>query len=109
MLWGDYYYQKDKKRFEKKPSKIFKERTFVEFILKPIYKIMGLTVSKEKVQLKTLLLKLGIYLKPQDFKINTKSLLKKVCLKFFGNTSTIIEMVKKFIPTPLEQTKVKVN
>jgi len=40
---------------------------------------MALTVSREKKLLKPLLLKLGIYNKPEEFKINTKKLLKSVC------------------------------
>jgi len=63
----------------KKPTKDFTLRTFVEFVLEPIYKIMAYTVSKEKNKLKPFLLKLGIYLRKEHYKMNTKKLLKLVC------------------------------
>ena len=70
---------------------------------------MAYTVSKEKKNLKPFLLKLGIYLKKKDYKMNTKKLLKLVCQRFFGNTSSIVDMIKKFIPSPDIATKTKVE
>ena len=63
----------------RKPSKEFGSRTFVEFILEPLYKIMVHTVSHERKQLQAFLLQLGIYLKKAAYKTNTKKLLKTVC------------------------------
>ena len=69
---------------------------------------MAYTVSKEKKNLKPFLLKLGIYLKKKDYKINTKKLLRLVCQRFFGNTSPLVDMIKEFIPSPDVGTKTKV-
>jgi len=70
---------------------------------------MAYTISKEKKALKPFLLKLGIYLRKEDYKINTKKLLKLVCQRFFGNTSCMVDMMKKFIPSPDFATKTKVE
>lgn len=51
LLWGDYYFNADTRKFMTMPTKEFNNRTFVHFILDPIYKIFAHTVSKEYDQL----------------------------------------------------------
>ena len=115
VLWGNFYYNKATKKFMRKPQPSanaeadFSRRTFVEFILEPLYKIMAHTVSKEKKELRPFLLKLGIYLRKEDYKVNTKKLLRLVCRRFFGNASSIVDMVKNFIPSPVHATRTKVG
>lgn len=48
ILWGDYYYNSETKKFSKRPQGTMRKRTFVEFILEPIYKIFSHTVGKDK-------------------------------------------------------------
>lgn len=63
ILWGDYYFHPETKKFNKKPPPGNKKRTFVQFILEPIYKIFSHTVGKDKVDLENFLLRnLGISL-----------------------------------------------
>lgn len=38
-LWGDVYYHSDTRTFRKKPPERGGERSFVQFILEPLYKI----------------------------------------------------------------------
>jgi U5 small nuclear ribonucleoprotein component len=38
-LWGDVYYHPDTRTFRKKPPRPDAERSFVQFILEPLYKI----------------------------------------------------------------------
>ena len=38
-LWGDVYYHPDTRTFRKKPHKPEADRSFVQFILEPLYKI----------------------------------------------------------------------
>ncbi len=47
VLWGDYYFNAQTRKFMTMPTKEFNDRTFVHFILEPIYKIFSHTVSKE--------------------------------------------------------------
>ena len=86
LLWGNYYYNQTTKKFMSKPSKEFTKRCFVEFILEPIYKIVSHVVSKEKIELKPILSKLGVYLNNQDYKMDINPLVKLVFTTFFGNT-----------------------
>ena len=54
--WGDYYYNTEDRKFLNKPTKEFDKRTFVQFILEPLYKIMGYTISYEKKDLEVIYL-----------------------------------------------------
>lgn len=40
-LWGDIYFDKTTRKFSKKPPASNAQRTFVEFILEPLYKIFS--------------------------------------------------------------------
>ena len=47
VLWGDFYYDGSKRTFSKTPSKAFPLRAFVQFVLEPVYKVIGHTISNE--------------------------------------------------------------
>lgn len=100
ILWGNYYFNKASKKVSKKPEAGAEERTFVSFILNPLYKILGYSVSYEKETLEPILKNLGVYLKKEHWKLDTKSLLKIVCLLFFGDSRTFVDMVVNHIPDP---------
>ena len=53
-----------------KPSEEFNKRTFVEFVLEPLYKLSVHVITKEKTELESLLASLGVYLKKSDYKID---------------------------------------
>lgn len=109
IFWGDYYYNPETRKFTTVATKDHNIRTFVQFILDPIYKIFSHTISHEYDKLAPVLAKLGIYLKKDDFKKDTKELLSYVCSQFFGNTSPIIDMVVKYVPNARVGTTNKVN
>ncbi|EAR95586.1 elongation factor G domain protein (macronuclear) [Tetrahymena thermophila SB210] len=109
LLWGNYYFNSDTRKFMNKPTKDFNKRCFVEFILEPIYKIFSHVVSKEKDQLKPVLGKLGVYLKNSDYKLDIKPLLKLVFSTFFGNTGALVSMVAQHIPSAKQGTRLKVE
>lgn len=99
ILWGNYYYDRNSKKFMNKPSKEFTKRSFVEFILEPIYKIFSHSVSKDPQSLDPILKKLGVYLKKNDYKKDTKPLLKLIFKNFFGPVCPLIDMLAKHIPS----------
>lgn len=57
VLWGDYYFNAETKKFSKNPPSAHRRRAFVEFILDPIYKIFSHTVGKDKTDLETFLVR----------------------------------------------------
>ena len=63
-------------------------RSFVEFLLEPLYKIFSQVVGDVDTTLPQVLDELGIVLSKSEMKLNIRPLLRLVCQKFFGeNTS----------------------
>ncbi|UKZ48777.1 hypothetical protein TrVGV298_003007 [Trichoderma virens] len=101
-LWGDVYYNPKKRNFTRKPAEDRSARSFVHFILEPIYKIFTHSISDSPEQLKLVLASLGIELKPSQYKADANVILKLVCEQFFGPSSGFVDMVVKHIPSPTE-------
>jgi len=40
-LWGDVYFNAKTRKFSKKPTTATQQRTFIEFVLEPLYKIFS--------------------------------------------------------------------
>ena len=66
FLWGAVYFNKETRKFSRKPSEQAPNRSFVDFVLEPMYKLIGYTISEEKDFLAPLLSKLNIQLKLSD-------------------------------------------
>ena len=79
LLWGDYFYDSATKKFTKKGP----HRTFVQFILEPLYKIFGQVASKDKDDLEPFLHQIGVHLKKSEYKMDTKPLLRLVLGMYF--------------------------
>ncbi|RGP66959.1 elongation factor 2 [Fusarium sporotrichioides] len=101
-LWGDIYYNPKKRNFSRKPIDERSSRSFVHFILEPIYKIFTHSISDSPEELKPVLASLGIELKPSQYKADAKVLLKLVCEQFFGPSTGFVDMIVKHIPSPIE-------
>ena len=106
LLWGDIYFDDINKYFTSKKSEIDnvedinKSRTFVEFILEPIYKIIGYSVSLNTNELSLFIKKLNLELNKSDYNKDTKDLLNLICGKLFGDIRTLVDsIVNNIIPT----------
>eukprot|EP00922_Rhytidocystis_sp_ex-Travisia-forbesii_P033413 GHVS01049656.1.p1 GENE.GHVS01049656.1~~GHVS01049656.1.p1 ORF type:complete len:1006 (+),score=141.40 GHVS01049656.1:85-3102(+) len=108
-LWGDLYYHPTQRNFVKKPPKEDSVRSFVHFILLPMYKLFAHVVAEEEPVLAPVIREMGIYLKPDDYRLDTKALLKKVCGIFFGGTSAFVDMVVAHTPDPMQNAVQKVR
>jgi 116 kDa U5 small nuclear ribonucleoprotein component len=98
FLWGDVYFNKESRKFSRKPSEQAPNRSFVDFVLEPMYKLLGYTISDEKDFLEKLLFKLNIQIKISDYKRDPKPLLRLVCGKFYGHYNALIDMfVEKIV------------
>jgi 116 kDa U5 small nuclear ribonucleoprotein component len=51
FLWGDIFYNFETRKFSKKNNNMEAPRSFVHFILEPFYKIISLTLTKDKDEL----------------------------------------------------------
>lgn len=99
-LWGNTYMHKDRV-FRTKPENSSNKRSFVQFILEPLYKIYSYTLGSEGRELQNMLREIGVTLKKDQFNLDPKPLLKLVCGQFFGTVSGLVSMVAQHIPSPL--------
>ncbi|KAJ1608410.1 snRNP-specific protein U5 [Cryptosporidium canis] len=100
-LWGDFYYNRESQSFETSSS-TSQDRSFIEFVLNPIYKLLGYTVSEEDDNLASFLKTVKIYLTKKELKSNVRDRLKVVCRHFFGDSSSFADFISKNIPNPVE-------
>ncbi|KAK6949530.1 hypothetical protein Daesc_009613 [Daldinia eschscholtzii] len=110
-LWGDIYFNPKKRSFSRKPlpGEERAKRSFIHFVLEPIYKVFSHTISQSPEELKGVLATLGIVLKPSQYKTDAKVLLKLVCEQFFGPSTGFVDMIVKNIPSPLEAAEHKLE
>ncbi|KAB5591958.1 U5 small nuclear ribonucleoprotein component [Ceratobasidium theobromae] len=107
-LWGDVYFDESTRKFGRKAGSEGK-RSFVHFILEPVYKIYSQVLSADRGDLKDILAGLGITLKPVMYKMDSRPLLKAVLDQFFGPTVGFVDMLVEWIPSPAEGTAIKVE
>jgi U5 small nuclear ribonucleoprotein component len=103
------YYHGDTRMFKKKPPPGGGERTFVQFILEPLYKVFSQVVGETIDSVSDKLKEFGIKLKPKETKANTKPLLKMTCQKIFGAASGLADMLAAHIPTAEEGAAMKIE
>ena len=101
-LWGDIFFNARSRKFTRKAIEEKAKRSFVHFVLEPIYKLYSHTISESPGDLKKTLAELGISLKPSQLKSNAKDLLRLVCEQFFGPASGFVDMVVQHVPSPVE-------
>ncbi|TBU62151.1 Calreticulin family-domain-containing protein [Dichomitus squalens] len=108
-LWGDIYYNRENRKFTRKPADPETNRSFVHFILEPLYKLYSQVLSEETEPLKETLASLGIQLKPIMYKMDVRPLLKVILDQFFGPSVGLVDVISEHIPSPLEATRTKVE
>jgi 116 kDa U5 small nuclear ribonucleoprotein component len=100
-LWGDIYFDTETRKFTRKQADPEQNRSFVHFILEPLYKLYTQVLSEETDSLKSTLHSLGISLKPVMYKMDVRPLLKAVLDQFFGPSVGLVDMISEHIPSPV--------
>jgi 116 kDa U5 small nuclear ribonucleoprotein component len=101
-LWGDVYFNAKTRKFARnKPTTASQQRTFIEFILEPLYKIIAQVVGDVDSTLEDTLNELGIRITKTEMKYNIRPLLKLVCAKFFGEFTGFTDMLADHMPSPV--------
>lgn len=108
-LWGDRYFNPETRTFVKKPPPGGAERTFVQYILEPLYKIYAQIIGEDERSVSALADEFGVYLKPSSYGMDVKPLVKEMCSKIFGNASGMVDMLVRNLPSSKKATAAKVE
>uniref|UniRef100_A0A336MK33 CSON002857 protein n=1 Tax=Culicoides sonorensis TaxID=179676 RepID=A0A336MK33_CULSO len=108
-LWGDMYFHAKSRKFTKKPPHNSAQRSFIEFILEPLYKLFAQVIGDVDHGLIETLAELNIRVNKEEMKCNIRPLLRTICNRFMGDFSGFVEMCVEHIGSPLDNSKTKVD
>lgn len=97
------------RKFTKKPPHSSAQRSFVEFILEPMYKLFAQVVGDVDSTLLDTLAELNIRVTKEEMKCNIRPLLRLVCNRFLGDFSGFVNMCVEHIRSPLDNAKNKID
>ncbi|RLV95678.1 Pre-mRNA-splicing factor cwf10 [Spathaspora sp. JA1] len=103
-LWGDIYYDSTNYKFTTKADSTL-PRTFVSFILEPIYKIINYTLISQPDQPKIAKLlwdNFRVTLPKSEYKKDSQVLLKSVFQAVFKAHNGFVDTIAKSIPPPVK-------
>ncbi|ORY80346.1 P-loop containing nucleoside triphosphate hydrolase protein [Protomyces lactucae-debilis] len=107
-LWGDIYFDPASHKFTKKAAP-GASRSFVHFVLEPIYKLYSSALSEDASVLRHTLADLHIVLRPAAYKMNARPLLKLICREFFGPATGLVDMLFEHVASPADNAARKVE
>lgn len=99
-LWGNTYLDGETSKFVKEPPTKTSKRSFVEFILEPLYKFFRLAIEDPGNQFLEVAEKYKIKLNKKQKALNVRPLLRLACSQLFGTFESFVDMVAEFVPTP---------
>ncbi|CAC5382683.1 unnamed protein product [Mytilus coruscus] len=108
-LWGDIYFNGATRKFTKKPQTGSAQRSFVEFILEPLYKIFAQVVGDVDDCLPRVCEELGIALTKEERKLNIRPLMRLVWQRFFGDFTGFVDMIVEHIKSPITNAQIKIE
>ncbi|KAL6504389.1 hypothetical protein OROGR_026312 [Orobanche gracilis] len=108
-LWGYYYFDPDTRSFKKKQPATGAERSFVQFVLEPLYKIYSQVVGEHKKSLENTLGELGVTLSNAAYRLNVRPLLRLACSSVFGSATGFTDMLVQHIPSAKDSAPRKVE
>lgn len=102
LLWGDFYWDKEARRFAKLVTGDTHKRTFEEFVLDPLYKLVSYTLTSEPdgMRLASLLWdNFGVSLPKSSRGLDPQTLLREVFTLVFDSTADF-SLVVATLPDP---------
>ncbi|KAG2486973.1 hypothetical protein HYH03_014346 [Edaphochlamys debaryana] len=109
-LWGDLYFHPEERVFRRTPPRTgTSERSFVTFVLEPLYKVYSAVIGEHPKTVEGLLAGLGVYLRTATYNLDTKPLLKEVCTSVLGSCAGVVDMLVQHVPTSRTATASKVG
>jgi U5 small nuclear ribonucleoprotein component len=106
-LWGDIWYDNEERKFKRKSPGGGLQRTFVQYVLEPIYKVYAQTIGENSEDLKQTLSEIGVKVSKDEMTLDVQALLKLVMNRWLGDSSGFVDMLVKHVPSPIDGAKTK--
>jgi U5 small nuclear ribonucleoprotein component len=112
-LWGDLYFHPESRAFRRRPpparpGQPAPQRSFVQFVLAPLYKLYSHVLGEEPERLAAVLRdELGMQLRREHLRLNAPELLKLVMTGFFGRAGGLVDMLVAQLPSPVQAAPLK--
>lgn len=107
-LWGDQYFDPETRGFSRRAKNSDSTRSFVHFILEPIYKTFSLIVGDVDSKLPDVAHELGVKLTKAESALNVRPLIRLLFKRAFGPFSGFVDMCVHSIPSPADGAATKV-
>lgn len=119
-LWGDFIWDEEnhriiaKDRKDKATGEVIAPppgavRTFISFILDPLYKLEAQVLGESQEDLRRLCGRLNIPITQSELQQDIRPLLRTVMSRFFGDCSAFSEMCVRHVPSPLDNAPQKIE
>jgi len=109
-LWGDAWLDPESRTFKKAPPPGgATPRTFVQYLLEPLYKMYAAALGEEPDELARTLREVGVACTKPELHLNPRPLLRLILGRFFGDASGFTEMVAAHVPSPVAGAAAKVR
>lgn len=103
------YFHPTERKFKGKPPVNGGDRSFVQFILEPLYKIYSQVIGEHKKSVEATLSELGVTLSNAAYKLNVRPLLRLACSSVFGTATGFTDMLVEHIPSAKDAAASKIE
>jgi len=101
-LWGDWWYHPGSRAFRRAPPPGGGERSFVTFVLEPLYKLYALCLGEPPAAVAAALLaEFGVTLRAETLRADAKLLLRAATNAVFGPAHGLVDMLARHLPSAL--------
>jgi len=108
-LWGNWYFDADRKTWTtvNKDGKL--ERAFCQFIATPIASLFDAIMNEKHLKVAKMLKAIGVELKGEEKELTGKALLKRAMQKWLPAGDAILEMIVLKLPSPAVAQRYRVD
>jgi elongation factor 2 len=108
QLWGERFYDPVSKSFiskqvNEKGQQL--ERSFCQFILKPVVALSRAIMAKDKAKYVSMFDRLGVKLKEEEQQLEGRELLSAVYRRWIPMAEALLEMIVLHLPSPIQSQK----
>ena len=108
-LWGDWYFDAERKVWTTANKDGSLERAFCQFIATPITTLFEAIMAEKHIKVNKMLKAIGVELKGEEKELVGKQLLKRVMQKWLPAGDTILEMIVLHLPSPAKAQRYRVD